>query len=73
MQIKQALHEEDNRTERWVKWIPQIPLAIRAYIVCNTWNLVGPDRLVTDGFRRIGVVDKVVEQPEVLHIKYWSE
>jgi hypothetical protein len=33
---------------------------------------MGPDRFVTDRFNRIGVADEVVEQPEVLHIKYWS-
>jgi hypothetical protein len=51
---------------------PKIPRMIKAYIVCNTWNLVGPDRFVTDWFNRISVVDEVVEQPEVSHIKDWS-
>lgn len=45
---------------------------VRAYIVCNAWNLVGPDRLVTCWFIRISVLDKVIEQPEILHSKYWS-
>ena len=33
---------------------------------------MGPNRSVIDGFNRISVVDEVVEQPEVAHIKYWS-
>ena len=40
--------------------------------MCNTWNLMSPDRLITDGINRISVVDEVVEQPEVLHLKYWG-
>jgi hypothetical protein len=65
MQIEQALHAEDNCTEQWVKYILKIPKIIRAYLVCNTWNLVGPDRFITDGFSRVSVVDEVVKEPEV--------
>jgi hypothetical protein len=46
---------------------------MRPYIVCNARDLMGPDRFVIDGFNnRISVVDEVVEQPEVSHIKYWD-
>jgi hypothetical protein len=62
MQIKQALHVEENCTGPWVRWILKILRMIRPYIVCNTWNLVGPGRFVIDGFNnRISVVDEVVE------------
>jgi hypothetical protein len=48
------------------------PRMVRAYIVRNTWNLVGPDRFVTNWLNRVSVVDEVVEQPEILQCKYWS-
>jgi hypothetical protein len=45
----------------------------RPYIMCNTRNLVGPGRFVIERFNnRISVVDEVLEEPEVSHIKYWS-
>ena len=45
---------------------------VRAYIVRDTWNLVGPDRFIIDGFNGISVTDEVVEQPKVSRIKHWT-
>ena len=73
MQIKQALHVEENCTEPWVRSSLKNSRIMRPYIVCNARDLMGPDRFVIDGFNnRISVVDEVVEQPEVSHIKYWD-
>jgi len=35
------------------------------YIVCNTWDLVGPDRIVVVWFIRISILDEVVEEPQI--------
>jgi hypothetical protein len=37
----------------------------RAYIVCNTWDLVGPDRSVAVWFIRISTLDEVVEEAQI--------
>jgi hypothetical protein len=72
MQIKQALRVEDNRTKQEVSRIIESIGMVRAYIVCNTRNLVGPDRFVTAWFIRISILDEMVEEPQILQSKYWS-
>ena len=71
MLIKRALHVGENCTETWVRRMCKSLRIAEHYIVCKTWNLVGPGRFVIDGFNdRISVLDEVVEQPEILHIEY---
>jgi len=37
------------------------------YIVRNTWNLVSPHKIVTDRMMGICLLNKMVEQAEILH------
>jgi hypothetical protein len=37
------------------------------YVVRNTWNLVSPHGIITDRMMRIRLLNKMVEQAEILH------